>query len=102
MLAFMGENGAGKSTLLKILNGDYQPTGGKYLIDGKERHFNSPSEAIEAGISVIYQERQILMDLTVAENIFLGRLPIKGLLRQIGMKEANRKRRRSLMILVWI
>ena len=91
VLAFMGENGAGKSTLLKILNGDYQPTEGKYLIDGQERHFNNPSEAIEAGISVIYQERQILMDLTVAENIFLGRLPIKGILRQIDMKEANRR-----------
>lgn len=91
VLAFMGENGAGKSTLLKILNGDYQPTEGKYLIDGQERHFNNPSEAIEAGISVIYQERQILMDLTVAENIFLGRLPVKGILRQIDMKEANRR-----------
>lgn len=91
VLAFMGENGAGKSTLLKILNGDYQPTSGKYLIDGEERHFNNPSEAITAGISVIYQERQILMDLTVAENIFLGRLPVKGLLRQIDMKEANKR-----------
>lgn len=91
VLAFMGENGAGKSTLLKILNGDYQPTSGKYLIDGKERRFNNPSEAINAGISVIYQERQILMDLTVAENIFLGRLPVKGLLRQVDMKEAYRR-----------
>lgn len=91
VLAFMGENGAGKSTLLKILNGDYQPTEGKYLIDGKERHFNNPSEAIEAGISVIYQERQILMDLSVAENIFLGRLPVKGILKQIDMKEAYRR-----------
>lgn len=91
VLAFMGENGAGKSTLLKILNGDYQPTAGKYLIDGKERHFGNPSEAIEAGISVIYQERQILMDLSVAENIFLGRLPVKGFLKQIDMKEAYRR-----------
>lgn len=91
VLAFMGENGAGKSTLLKILNGDYQPTEGKYLIDGEERHFNNPSEAIEAGISVIYQERQILMDLSVAENIFLGRLPVKGILKQIDMKEAYRR-----------
>lgn len=91
VLAFMGENGAGKSTLLKILNGDYQPTDGKYLIDGKERHFSNPSEAIEAGISVIYQERQILMDLSVAENIFLGRLPVKGFLKQIDMKEAYRR-----------
>ncbi len=88
VLAFMGENGAGKSTLLKILNGDYQATGGKYMIDGIERHFHNPSEAIEAGISVIYQERQILMDLSVAENIFLGRLPVKGLLHKIDLKEA--------------
>lgn len=90
VLAFIGENGAGKSTLLKILNGDYQPTSGKYLINGQEKHFNQPSEAIEAGISVIYQERQILMDLSVAENIFLGRLP-SGLLGYINMKEANRR-----------
>ncbi len=90
VLAFIGENGAGKSTLLKILNGDYQPTSGKYLINGKEKHFNQPSEAIEAGISVIYQERQILMDLSVAENIFLGRLP-SGLFGYINMKEANKR-----------
>lgn len=90
VLAFIGENGAGKSTLLKILNGDYQPTSGKYLINGKEKHFNEPSEAIEEGISVIYQERQILMDLSVAENIFLGRLP-SGLLGYVNMKEANRR-----------
>lgn len=90
VLAFIGENGAGKSTLLKILNGDYQPTSGKYLINGKEKHFNQPSEAIEAGISVIYQERQILMDLSVAENIFLGRLPSR-FLGYVNMKEANRR-----------
>ena len=76
VLAFLGENGAGKSTLLKILNGDYQPTSGKYLLNGDVIHFNNPSEAIDFGISVIYQERQVLVDLSVAENIFLGRLPI--------------------------
>lgn len=75
VLAFMGENGAGKSTLLKVLNGDYQPDEGKYLINSVEKHFHSPNEAIEAGISIIYQERQILMELTVAENIYLGRMP---------------------------
>lgn len=79
VLAFLGENGAGKSTLLKVLNGDYQPDGGKYILDGEERHFHSPNEAIEAGISVIYQERQILMDLSVAENIYLGRMPANRL-----------------------
>lgn len=77
VLAFLGENGAGKSTLLKTLNGDYQPDEGQYLIDGEEAHFKSPHEAIEAGISVIYQERQILPELTVAENIYLGRMPTR-------------------------
>ena len=76
VLAFLGENGAGKSTLLKVLNGDYQPTGGKYLLDGVEKHFHSPHEAIEEGISIIYQERQILLELSVAENIYLGRMPV--------------------------
>lgn len=76
VLAFLGENGAGESTLLKVLNGDYQPTSGKYLLDGVEKHFQSPHEAIEEGISIIYQERQILLELSVAENIYLGRMPV--------------------------
>ncbi len=75
VLAFLGENGAGKSTLLKILNGDYQPTSGKYILNGKQRQFKNPFEAIERGISIIYQERQILLELSVAENIYLGRMP---------------------------
>ncbi|MCL2618888.1 MAG: sugar ABC transporter ATP-binding protein [Defluviitaleaceae bacterium] len=79
VLAFLGENGAGKSTLLKILNGDYRPTGGEYLINGEQRKFRNPKEAIDAGVSVIYQERQVLMNLSVAENIFSGRLPSKML-----------------------
>jgi len=79
VLAFLGENGAGKSTLLKTLNGDYQPTSGEYRINGAPTHFRSPNEAIEAGVSVIYQERQILMELSVAENIFLGRMPVNRL-----------------------
>ena len=77
VLAFLGENGAGKSTLLKVLNGDYQPTNGEYLLDGVQKHFSSPHEAIQEGISVIYQERQILLELSVAENIYLGRMPSK-------------------------
>ena len=75
VLALMGENGAGKSTLLKVLNGDYQQTSGEYLVNGEPCHFNSPREAVAAGIGVIYQERQIMLELTVGENIFLGRLP---------------------------
>lgn len=90
VLAFIGENGAGKSTLLKILNGDYQPTSGDYLMDGEVKRFKQPNEAIEAGISVIYQERQIMMDLTVAENVFLGRLP-SGPFGVVNTKKANQK-----------
>lgn len=88
VLAFLGENGAGKSTLLKTLNGDYQATSGEYLLDDRSVHFRNPHEAIEAGVSVIYQERQILMELSVAENIFLGRMPTRrsGL---IDVRKAN-------------
>lgn len=88
VLAFLGENGAGKSTLLKVLNGDYQPTSGKYLLDGVEKHFQSPHQAIEEGISIIYQERQILLELSVAENIYLGRMPVDRL-GFIDSKKAN-------------
>ena len=90
VLAFLGENGAGKSTLLKVLNGDYQPTDGKYLLDNEEKHFRSPHEAIEAGVSVIYQERQILLELSVAENIFLGRMPVTRF-GVINSREANER-----------
>lgn len=51
VLAFLGENGAGKSTLLKVLNGDYQPTKGEYLLDGVQKHFHSPHEAIQEDLS---------------------------------------------------
>ena len=89
VLAFLGENGAGKSTLLKVLNGDYQPTKGEYWLDGEQKHFHSPHEAIEEGISIIYQERQILLELSVAENIYLGRMP-SSRLGVIDTRKANR------------
>ena len=78
VVAMCGENGAGKSTLLKVLNGDYRADEGQYLINGKEVFFNTPREAIDAGISIIYQERQIIPFLSVAENIFMEALPKKG------------------------
>lgn len=90
VVAMLGENGAGKSTLLKILNGDYQADGGQYLLDGEEKHFRSPLEAIEAGISIIYQERQFVPYLSVAENIFMEDLPV-GKMGLIDFKELNRK-----------
>ncbi|MFV0527773.1 MAG: sugar ABC transporter ATP-binding protein [Lachnospiraceae bacterium] len=78
VVALVGENGAGKSTLLKVLNGDYQPDGGTYLLDGVECHFKTPQQAIQAGIGIIYQERQIIPYLTVAENIFMEDMPSAG------------------------
>jgi ABC-type sugar transport system, ATPase component len=95
VLAMVGENGAGKSTLLKILNGDYQPDSGKYLINGEEKHFDSPHEAIHFGVSVIYQERQIVRYLTVAENIFMEDIPTSRN-HLIDTKELNSKAQRII------
>ncbi len=74
----MGENGAGKSTLLKVLGGEYQPDSGRVLVDGQEVRFSSAKDSIAAGIAVIHQELQYVPDLTVAENLMLGRLPNSG------------------------
>ncbi len=71
----MGENGAGKSTLLKILGGEYQPDSGSVLVDGRAMRFPSAAASIAAGVAVIHQELQYVPDLTVAENLLLGRLP---------------------------
>ena len=75
VLALMGENGAGKSTLLKILSGDIRQDEGQICLDGVPLKFESPHDAIIQGISVIYQERQILPELSIMENIFVGDLP---------------------------
>jgi len=75
VLALLGENGAGKSTLLKIMSGDLKADEGEVLLNGKKVEFPGPREAIEAGISVIYQERQLIPSMSVMENIFAGALP---------------------------
>ena len=87
--ALVGENGAGKSTLLKILNGDYQPDEGQYLMDGQECHFKVPQEAIAAGVSIIYQERQIVPYLSVAENLFMEEIPLNKM-KLIDYRRLNR------------
>ena len=77
--AVLGENGAGKSTLLKIMSGALLRDSGTIVIDGKEVNFTSPNQAIQSGVSLIYQERQIVPALTVMENIFMESLPHKSL-----------------------
>jgi len=75
VLALLGENGAGKSTLLKIMSGDQKANSGEILLNGETVSFEGPQEAIAAGISVIYQERQLIPSMSVMENIFPGALP---------------------------
>src|ERR1022692_4325743 len=76
--ALVGENGAGKSTLVKILAGVHELDSGSLLIEGRPRVLRSPAAALAAGIAVIYQEPTLFPDLTVAENIFMGRQPLRA------------------------
>ena len=72
----VGENGAGKSTLMKIIAGVHSAGGGRMTVDGREVHFRSPRDAIAAGIGMVHQELSTVPDLTVAENVFLGKQPV--------------------------
>ena len=76
--AFIGKNGSGKSTLVKVFSGAIQPTAGKFFLDDQELHFSSPTDAFAHGIATVYQELSLVPYLTVAENIYLGRMPKKG------------------------
>ncbi|RZJ84130.1 MAG: sugar ABC transporter ATP-binding protein, partial [Massilia sp.] len=78
VMALIGENGAGKSTLVKTLTGIHRPDAGTILLDGKEVTFGSPQEAMAAGITAVHQETVMFDDLTVAENIYVGRHPTRG------------------------
>src|SRR5687768_13874995 len=75
--ALVGENGAGKSTLMKVLGGVYPHStyGGEVLLDGELQRFSHVREAESAGIAVIYQELSLVKEMTIGENIFLGREP---------------------------
>ena len=79
VLALLGENGAGKSTLLKILSGNVKPDSVKIIIDSAEQHFSASYQAIKSGISVIYQERQLIPSMSVMENVFLQDIPANKL-----------------------
>ena len=74
----VGENGAGKSTMMKIIAGVHTDYEGKMLIDGKEVHFRSARDSLAAGIGMVHQELSIMPDLTVGENVYLGKQPVTG------------------------
>ncbi len=76
LTAVLGENGAGKSTLMRIIAGALRQDSGSYLYEGQETVFTNPKQALEAGIAMIYQELNLVQELSVAENIFLGREPL--------------------------
>ncbi|HEY9285745.1 MAG TPA: sugar ABC transporter ATP-binding protein, partial [Pyrinomonadaceae bacterium] len=92
--ALVGENGAGKSTLIKIMTGAYRRDGGQTWLEGREVNFASPEEAQDAGVVAVYQEVNLLMFRTVAENIFLGREP-----RRFGLIDWKRMNRDTKAIL---
>ncbi|TWD46026.1 monosaccharide ABC transporter ATP-binding protein (CUT2 family) [Agrobacterium vitis] len=92
--ALLGENGAGKSTLIKILTGAYSPDGGLVLVDGEAMSFSTPQQAQSAGIGTVYQEVNLLPNMTVADNLFIGRQP-----RRFGLVDTRSMERQARTIL---
>lgn len=96
--ALMGENGAGKSTLMKILTGIYQPDSGEIILKGQKVHFPEPLDAIQQGISIVHQELNSILDMTIAENLFVGREPCKkfGIVNRKEMRDQTKELFRSV------
>ena len=103
ILALVGENGAGKSTLMKILSGiyTYKEYEGRICLDGKECRFSGTASAENAGIAMIYQELNLELDLTVAENIVLGKYP-KTKFGSIDWKKVNKEAEEVLERWAWM
>lgn len=90
VVALLGENGAGKSTLIKVLGGAHQPDAGTIEIDGKPIEIHSPLDSQRAGVSIIYQEFNLVPEMTARENIFLGQEPAR-----VSFVPAGKERRRA-------
>jgi len=97
VVALVGENGAGKSTLMKVLTGVYQKDDGHIYIDGEEVEIHSTLDSQALGISIVHQELNLMNDLSIAENIFIGREPMKGLL--LNKKKQNQMAREVMQVI---
>ncbi len=95
VLALVGDNGAGKSTFIKILSGFHAPTSGQLFWEGRELRLSSPTQARAHGIETVYQDLALVNDLTVAQNMFLGREPIKRVLGVLPLTDARAMRRQT-------
>jgi rhamnose transport system ATP-binding protein len=87
VMALIGENGAGKSTIVKILTGLYRPDEGQILMEGRPVSFASPRDAWAAGVTAIHQETVMFDELSVAENVFMGHMPVRR--RRVGGLERH-------------
>lgn len=92
----LGENGAGKSTLIKTMTGAFIPDEGTIKIDGKEVNIAGPIHAQELGVGAVYQEFNLVPDLTVGENVFLGKEPLTGILKTLDRKTMYRRTSEAL------
>ncbi|MFV0429766.1 MAG: ATP-binding cassette domain-containing protein [Arachnia sp.] len=91
IVGLVGDNGAGKSTLVKILSGALQPDSGSLLMDGVEHRWDSPHDALAAGVETLYQDAGLCPDLSVSGNVFLGRELVRpGLLGWLGFLDKKR------------
>ncbi|MEN9620641.1 MAG: hypothetical protein RL499_834, partial [Actinomycetota bacterium] len=96
VVGLVGDNGAGKSTLVKVLSGAHQPTSGRLELDGVERVWGSPRDALEAGIETLYQDSSLAPHLTVSQNLFLGReIASPGILGKLGFLAHKRMDREA-------
>jgi simple sugar transport system ATP-binding protein len=93
VLGIVGDNGAGKSTLMKILSGLHAPSAGEILLDGRPVRFNSPRDARNAGIEMVYQDLALAGNMAIFENIYLGREPGT---KMLGLTIIDQKRSREM------
>jgi simple sugar transport system ATP-binding protein len=78
VMCLLGDNGAGKSTLIKTLAGVHRPTRGEYLVEGRPVSFESPRDALDAGIATVYQDLAMIPLMSITRNFFMGREPTRG------------------------